>query len=249
VGFAYDLFRAALRAANRLVGSPLTYSQDGLYTIHNADFLRDPRFVAANAQAVATDHGLGPNLHLEWRIYVCCWAAAHALRHPGDFVECGVHSGIYSRAAVEYVQFEKAADRKFYLLDTFEALPADQLLPEEVEIGVSEHYKYRDVLASARTTFAPYPNVELVPGRVPETLARVPSTQIAYLSIDMNAVVPEIAAAEYFWDKLVPGAVVVLDDYGWRRHIAQKRGFDRFAAERGVSVLSLPTGQGLIFKS
>ncbi|PYV66482.1 MAG: MtfD protein, partial [Acidobacteria bacterium] len=27
-----------------------------------------------------------------------------------------------------------------------------------------------------------------------------------------------------------------------------KKGFDLFAAQRGVEVLSLPTGQGLIFK-
>jgi hypothetical protein len=64
----------------------------------------------------------------------------------------------------------------------------------------------------------------------------------------MNCVAPEIAAAEYFWDKLVPGAVVILDDYGWEAHYEQKLAFDRFAARKGVMVLTLPTGQGLIFK-
>jgi hypothetical protein len=64
----------------------------------------------------------------------------------------------------------------------------------------------------------------------------------------MNNVMPEIAAAEYFWDKLVSGAVMVLDDYGFGTHVEQKLGFDAFAARKGVQVLSLPTGQGLIFK-
>ncbi len=64
----------------------------------------------------------------------------------------------------------------------------------------------------------------------------------------MNTRDPEIAAAEYFWDKLVSGAAIVLDDYGWRKHIEQKRAFDDFASRRGVQVLSLPTGQGLILK-
>jgi hypothetical protein len=64
----------------------------------------------------------------------------------------------------------------------------------------------------------------------------------------MNCAAPEIAAAEYFWDKLVPGAVIVLDDYGWKIHYEQKEKFDRFAARKGVRVLALPTGQGLIFK-
>jgi hypothetical protein len=61
-------------------------------------------------------------------------------------------------------------------------------------------------------------------------------------------VAPEIAAAEYFWDKLVSGAVVVLDDYGFELHEPQKRAFDFFAEKRGVQVLCMPTGQGLLFK-
>ncbi len=71
---------------------------------------------------------------------------------------------------------------------------------------------------------------------------------MAYLSIDMNCVLPEIAAAEHFWERMPSGAVTVLDDYGWNLHEQQKAAFDAFAAKRGVSVLSLPTGQGLIFK-
>ena len=64
----------------------------------------------------------------------------------------------------------------------------------------------------------------------------------------MNVVIPEIAAAEYFWDRLVTGAIVILDDYGHLPHVLQKHAFDAFAAARGVQVLLLPTGQGLIFK-
>ena len=65
----------------------------------------------------------------------------------------------------------------------------------------------------------------------------------------MNCAAPEIAAAEFFWDKLLSGAVMILDDYGgWRRYLAQKAAFDKFAAERGGQVLCLPTGQGMLFK-
>jgi hypothetical protein len=42
--------------------------------------------------------------------------------------------------------------------------------------------------------------------------------QVAYLSIDMNNATPEIAAANYFWDKLQPGAPILLDDYGFVRY-------------------------------
>lgn len=85
-------------------------------------------------------------------------------------------------------------------------------------------------------------------GLVPDTLPTVPIDRVCYLSVDMNIVEPEVAALEYFWDKLVPGAAVILDDYGWANYQLQQEAHDRFAAARGVPVLHLPTGQGLIIK-
>ena len=79
-------------------------------------------------------------------------------------------------------------------------------------------------------------------------MTQVASDKIAYLSIDMNCMEPEIAAAEFFWDRMVRGGLMILDDYGWARHVAQKQAFDSFAAARGTTVLSLPTGQGLLLK-
>ena len=59
----------------------------------------------------------------------------------------------------------------------------------------------------------------------------------------------EIAALEYFWDKLRLGAPVVLDDYGKAKFVEQKRAMDAFAARRGVKLLNLPTGKGLLLKA
>ncbi|MEI2722448.1 MAG: hypothetical protein V9H26_02565 [Verrucomicrobiota bacterium] len=64
----------------------------------------------------------------------------------------------------------------------------------------------------------------------------------------MNCVAPEIEAATYLWDRLVPGGIIILDDYGFSQHHLQKAAFDHFAEAKGVRIMSLPTGQGLIFK-
>jgi O-methyltransferase len=93
-------------------------------------------------------------------------------------------------------------------------------------------------------TFRPFPGVQLVRGVVPDTLSQVTADAICYLSLDMNNAAPEIAAAEHFWDRLVSGGIIVLDDYGWSKQINQKIAFDSFAETRNVRVLSLPTGQG-----
>jgi hypothetical protein len=64
----------------------------------------------------------------------------------------------------------------------------------------------------------------------------------------MNCAPPEIAAADHFWDRLSPGAVMLLDDYGYYGFTPQKEAFDEFARRRGIAICALPTGQGLIVK-
>ena len=83
---------------------------------------------------------------------------------------------------------------------------------------------------------------------MPETLDGASIDLVAFLSIDMNCVVPEIAAVNLFWPKMACGGIVLLDDYGFPGHAEQKRAFDRFAAENDVSILALPTGQGVIVR-
>lgn len=88
----------------------------------------------------------------------------------------------------------------------------------------------------------------LIRGIVPDTLPMVSAEKVCYLSLDMNCAKPEIEALEYFWDKLVSGAAVIMDDYGFTEYAIQKREYDRFAERKGVPILSLPTGQGLMIK-
>lgn len=224
-------------------GQRFRFTEDGLSTIHNCDFLEDTRFQRALSCAEKTDSWHG--WPMRWRAYIVCWCAEWAMHIPGDFVECGVNKGGYARMILEYVTFEGSGKRMF-LFDTFRGFSDTHLRPEEQHI--KEHYSYSDCLTEVRRTFSGFRSVDIVPGTVPETLAMRKIERCAYLSIDMNCVQPEIAAAEYFWDKMASGGVIVLDDYGQSAHIAQKLAFDEFARARGVSVLCLPTSQGLIFK-
>ena len=108
---------------------------------------------------------------------------------------------------------------------------------------------YEECFATVQANFAPWPRCRLVRGIVSETLVAFPDDRrVAYLSIDMNIVMPEIAAIEFFWDRMTPGGIVLLDDYGWSTHLAQKAAFDDFAARHGVGILSLPTGQGIMIR-
>ena len=99
-----------------------------------------------------------------------------------------------------------------------------------------------------RRNFAEWRNVKIIEGVIPATLSAVTSSRIAFLHLDLNCSPPEVAAAESLWDRISPGGIVLLDDYAYAGYRSQKLGMDEFARVRNVSILSLPTGQGLIVK-
>jgi len=71
------------------------YDQDGLRSVHDHEFMRDPAFRRAYArgvQAAGTDYGW------HWRVHVGLWAASCAARIEGDFAECGVNRGFMASA-------------------------------------------------------------------------------------------------------------------------------------------------------
>ncbi len=229
---------------------PFTYEADGLSSIHDTGFLGNPRFRAAYEAGARTGHRIcaPEKLHIEWRVSVCCWAATHAAKLPGDFVECGVSTGIVSLAVCRYTNFETLA-KTFWLYDTFEGIPEAQAAPGEAPLARSKNERlYFDSYDLVAGNFAGYPNVRLVKGEVPSSLESASPDAIAYLHIDMNIAYPEAQASRLLWDRVSPGGVIVYDDYGSLSHNAQKAAIDAFAAERGVEVLALPTGQGLLLK-
>jgi O-methyltransferase len=224
---------------------PITYNTDSLTTSNNCDFITEPRFVKAYQAAAETKPWEG--FTLQWRVYIVCWFADMVKNLEGDFVECGVNTGAYSRAVIDYIDF-KSTNKKFYLLDTYEGLVPSMITNAEKKAGIETYLThYTNVYDAVVKTFAPF-NTKIIKGPVPDTLGACDATKISYLSIDMNCVEPEIAAAHYFWDKLVIGGVMILDDYGFSLHIEQKKAFDLFAQEMKQSILCLPTGQGIIIK-
>ena len=227
-----------------LVQARLTYRQDGLFATSNTDFLQEAKFV--EAFRLGREAGILNDTPIHYRAYVACWAALKGRDLDGDFVECGVYRGAMSRMIIHYIDFHELPQKRFYLLDTFSGIPAESLSQEELRRR--RPAQFGESYEQVKQTFRPFDNVVIVRGVIPGTLEQVKSEKVAYLSLDMNAAAPEIAAAEYFWPKMVSGAVIVLDDYGWPHHEVQKREFDAFAARHGVRVLPLPTGQGLIFK-
>jgi len=224
------------------------YNGDGLTSYHNHDFIREPAFAAAYARGIAAS---GVDYYFHWRVHVGLWAAQCAARLPGDFVECGVNYGFLSSAIMQRLDWN-SLNKTFYLLDSFRGVDERLLTEGERDDGALDRNRahlnsgfYVTGAERARLNFAEWQRVSIIEGMIPGTLGQVGAEKIAFLHLDLNAAEPEVAAAEYFWDRLVPGAMVLLDDYAYFGYRHQKAALDRFAQDRKVPIVSLPTGQGL----
>ncbi|MGE4048752.1 MAG: TylF/MycF/NovP-related O-methyltransferase, partial [Acetobacteraceae bacterium] len=226
--------RATLNALVRQVGSPgerhaQWYIADNLITYgHTAGFRFDPRFVSAVSAA-------GPKpaeLSLAWRTHTLCWAAQSCAGLAGDFVECGTYEGYSMEVVLHYLG--GLPGRQCWLYDLFDPSGA------EGEGGrLPEHSPA--LFDRVRARFQPWPNVTVTRGKVPDVLHSVAPERIAFLHIDMNNMDAELGALSMLYDRLAVGGMIVFDDYGWTGYQDQKQAEDRFAAERGLTILELPT--------
>ena len=228
-----------------------SFAADNLITLDkSAGFLSEPRFATAFEKCVRTEEERSRS----WRLHTLTWAAEAALGLDGDFVECGVYEGFMSAVVANYTAFE-TTDKTFYLYDTFEGLNEKYSRPEDFAANpnlwniLQDQYQKPGIYEGVCERFAAYDNVKVIKGVVPDILLTESPRRIAYLHIDMNAAAAELGALQVLFDRVVAGGRIVFDDYGWLLFASQKAAADDFMRRRGLMVLELPTGQGLVIKS
>jgi hypothetical protein len=251
---AGELFDLLLDAVVRPHHQSVSWG-DRLMTLDKAAAFMTPQFRAALAPA---NRQTGHNQYaspdaMAWRLNTLVWAARTALSVPGDFVECGVFHGNMSWLVTEVVPLE-ATGRSFYLFDTFAGFSPKWSSPADFPDSgphfafLHERFSPPDLAAEVGARFAAKRYVRVVEGVVPDVFADVCPATIAYLHIDMNSPGPERGALLALFDRVSAGGVVILDDYGWLTHAAQRAACDAFMRERRHDILELPTGQGLVIK-
>lgn len=213
------------------------YAGDNFFTYHrNLSFLEDEALMPAFNRHAATPI----EQSLLWRVSTLLWGVRNGLRLEGDFVECACYKGTTARILCDAVNFAQRTDRHYYLYDLFDHDPG---MPHH---AMSEHGD--QLYARVKARFSEMPNVTVTQGKVPEVLADVAPQKIAFMHLNLNNVDAEMGALEVLFDRMVPGAVLVFDDYGWMAYRNQKLAEDPWLAARGYRVLELPTGQGLVIK-
>lgn len=226
-----------------MVGS--TSRQELLYRIRNVPWL------ASHALRLATEFWdcLSPSafarLFRQVRPLTMCSDARlrglyRAVHHvvaqdiPGDIVECGVARG--GSAALMGLTLRKlGSNRRLWLFDTFEGLPAPS--DADPDFHIANRYTGTCIgrLEEVRANFSRLGIVDgtnFVKGLFEDTLPTAPIERIAVLHIDGDWYRSVRACLQCLYEKVSPGGVIQFDDYGYWK--GARKAVDEFLAERNI---------------
>jgi len=156
---------------------------------------------------------------------------------PGAVVECGTWRG-GSLALLDWMLRRRGDARELWAFDSFEGLPKP---------GEREPFRARrgffagwcsatedDVRRAVATAGGDPDRVHLVRGWIDETLSRTDTGPIALLNVDVDWYDSVRTALRLMFDRISPGGVVNVDDYGrWR---GCDEAVHDFLRERGLPI-------------
>jgi len=141
---------------------------------------------------------------------------------PGDVIECGVCNGGTAAILARFAT-RSPLNRVVWLLDSFEGMPQTTSEdtaspyddgPAEAHIGKErgDPHRVNEVLHAVE---ADMKRVQIVPGWFQDTFPSVKTSQIALLNIDADWYESVKLCLETFYDRVVPGGFISIDDYGY----------------------------------
>lgn len=160
---------------------------------------------------------------------------------PGDTAECGAYAGASSLLICRGVQ---GTGREHHVFDSFDGLS----VPEEAD---GNHWKEGDLrssLAVIQERLSSYPFVRYHPGWIPSRFPDVSEKRFCFVHLDVDLYRPTLDSMAFFYPRLVPGGILLCDDYGFSTCPGAKKAVDEYMRGRPEKVVHVPTGQGFIIK-
>ena len=174
---------------------------------------------------------------------------------PGSIVECGVFQGNGLLSYAKFLEIFCTADRwrKAIGFDTFagfvEVVPEDGPEADRAENRPYVGQKFAGGYSSAgfkpvldemvkvvhEDQYLPHmPRIELVEGDISETVpkyvAENPGLRISMLILDVDLYKPTMAALEHLYPLVVPGGLVVFDEYAKAEWAGESKAYEDFFA-------------------
>jgi hypothetical protein len=188
---------------------------------------------------------------------------------PGDIVELGVYRGASLMSWANFLEIRNMGDRQkqVFGFDNFSGFTnvdekdgRSEAAFGKVASGFDSSI-FEEILRDAiaifdQDRFIPYkPRVILIKGDIEETVPRFveerSGLRISLLHFDCDMYRPTKVGLEYLWPLVVPGGVVLFDEYGIRPWEGESKAVDEYFGDKKVVIRRLdwtPNPGGYIIK-
>lgn len=217
----------------------------------------DDRYYALRAKGLAeTESPDGKTKSIE-KQYNTIQLLRLVLPLKGCIAECGTFKGLGSFMFCHTLRgHDPEYDGKdFHIFDSFEGLsqPEAKDVIDDTRIGATgQAYMaagaFYGGLDHVRHALREFPAIEFHKGWIPEGFKDLPERQYRFVHIDVDLYQPTRDSLEYFYPRLCEGGVIVCDDYAHLQWPGARKALDEYCDPKGIPVLSLTTGQGVIIK-
>tara|TARA_B100000959_G_C14940361_1_gene607525 strand:+ start:303 stop:962 length:660 start_codon:yes stop_codon:yes gene_type:complete len=145
----------------------------------------------------------------------------------GDIIECGVFKGI---SLIRFLSFrdllEKSKKRKIFAFDIFGKFPRpknkkirsqknDVNFAKSHDLKIGRGFKLEKLNSFLKKK--KFSNYKLIKGDVNYTIPifvkKNKKMKISLLHLDLDVYEPTFIALEYFYEKVTPGGIILIDDY------------------------------------
>lgn len=227
------------------LASEIAYRLGGFRTYNSNQYWpTDPQFLAAWNSFPETDGRVKDRRFILWSM------ARSAARLEGSTAECGVYNGSSSWLICE--EFQGNPGWKHHMYDSYEGLsePETEDLPEQERTFKWAKHDLAVGLERVQRNMEKFgDNVEFHPGWIPTAFPKASDESFAFVHVDVDLYQPTMDSIAWFYDRLVPGGILLCDDYGYESCPGAYRAFNEFVADKPErSVVHLTTGQGYIVK-
>lgn len=145
--------------------------------------------------------------------------AASTLELPGEVAECGCARGLSAfciSALTKITVDPKYAGAGFHIFDSFEGLSEPQ--PEDDPGNNNPNMiagKFKFTVETVKKHLQAFPEISYHPGWIPDRFPEVADKKFRFLNLDVDLYQPTKDAVLFFYPRLVPGGLIVCDDYNW----------------------------------
>ena len=244
---------------SQLTGYELRRARRGAIGGSGATTGKIPADIDEDASAIIRAVGPYTMTNVE-KLYAVITAARYVTRHeiPGAIVECGVWRGGSMQAIARALDAVGAHERDLYLFDTYEGMTApgprdrrsdgrtaaDLLASYGKTSRVWAYASLEDVQEGFRQVPYPQERLHFVKGPVEQTIPSQAPERIAVLRLDTDWYESTAHELAHLYDRLMPGGVLLLDDYGWWQ--GSREAVDEFMARTGARLYLSRTGSGRV---